>query len=178
MTISRYHLFGVKYLLVVALAYVFASVLLAQPAAAQPKTAATWVITSGALSKAGTTTQAPQGPVTKGVVVLGQAVAQGQAPIDSGTFKIRYSIHEQGGKYILRGVWRITKPGAPKTVHSTSDSLKGSLYAELLFNPATSAGDLQAKVTINPTRRHGAKTVKADGVFQGNEKFEGTLTIW
>ena len=173
---SRYHLSGVKYLLV-ALVYVFAASLLAQPAAAQPATAATWDLTNGALAKPGKTIQSPQGQVYTGVVVKAAAVAHGQAPIDSGNFKIRYSIHEEAGKYILRGVWRITKQGAAKTVHSTSDSLKGSLYAELPFNPATSPGTIQAKVSINPTRRHGSKTVKADGYFTGNEKFEGTLTI-
>lgn len=174
---SRYHLFGVKYLLVMALVYVCAALLLAQPAAAQPATTATWDLTGGSLINPGKTTQSPQGPVTKGVVVHAQALAQGPAPIDAGTFSIRYSLHEQDGKYILRGVWHITKAGATKAVHSTSDSLKGSLYAELSFNPATSAGPIQAKVSINPTRRHGGKTIKADGIFTGNEKFVGTLTI-
>ena len=175
---SRYHLFGVKYFLVMALMCICAAPLLAQPAAAQTATAATWEITNGTLAKPGKVKQSPQGQVTNGVVVKAEAVAQGQAPIDSGKFKIRYSIHEEAGKYILRGVWRITKAGAAKTVHSTADSLKGSIYAELPFNPATSTGDIQAKVSINPTRRHGAKTVKAEGYFKGNEKFEGTLTIW
>jgi hypothetical protein len=167
-----------KYLLLVAVAIVCAASLLIQPAAAQPATAATWDLSSGALAKPGKVKQSPTGPVINGVVVKSQAVARGQAPVDAGTFKVRYSIHEKAGKYILRGVWRITKAGATKAVHSTSDSIKGAIYAELPFNPITTAGTFQAKVSINPTRRHGSKTVKADGYFMGNEKFEGTITIW
>ena len=175
---SRCSLSCVKYLLVVAIAFVCGASLLAQPVAAQPATAATWDLTKGAMVNPGKVKQSPQGQVTNSVVVKAEAMARGQAPIDSGKFKIRYSVHEEAGKYILRGVWRITKAGATKAVHSTSDSLKGSIYAELPFNPATGTGTIQAKVSINPTRRHGGKTIKADGSFTGNEKFEGTITIW
>lgn len=173
----------VKYLLVVAMAFVGAASLLAQPVAAQPAMAATWQLSNGAQVHQGApihqgkVKQSQQGQVTAGITVHGDAVANGPAPIASGKFSVRYSIHENAGKFILRGVWRISKAGAVKAVHSTSDSLKGTLYAELTFNPATTPGEIQAKVTINPTRRHGGKTAKANGTFTGDQNFNGILTI-
>lgn len=159
--------------LVVALVFVCTSTLQAKPASHTT----TWVITQGKAAQPGKAVQAQDGQLTAGHEVQAVAQAQGPARVPAGNFTVKYTVQEKAGVYIVRGTWDITKPGAPKATHSTPDSVKGSLYAELPFNPATTAGTVNAKVLISPKRRTGDKAVKAVGTFTGNEKFEGTLTI-
>ncbi len=162
---------------VVALVLICTSTLQAQPSSHQAGKTSTWVLAQGAAVEAGKAVQSKEGQLSAGHEVQAVAQAKGPARVQAGNFTIKYTVQEKAGIYIVRGAWDLTKPGAAKTTHHTPDSVKGTLYAELPFNPATTAGPIDAKVFVSPKRRHGDKAVKAEGTFSGNEKFEGTLTI-
>lgn len=179
----RFHPFVSTTLLVAVLALFSASTLLAQPMTnpkAKPadtaKTAKTmtWVLTDAKVIDPGKT----DGNLTTGYVVEATVTARGQARVSAGKFTILCTIEDQGGgKYQLRGAWDITRTGAPKAVHHTADSIKGTLVANLGFNPAATAGTINAKTFVNPKRRHAGQEVKAKGDFTGDEKFNGTISI-
>ncbi|MBM4299925.1 MAG: hypothetical protein FJ121_00110 [Deltaproteobacteria bacterium] len=172
-------------LLVAALALFSASTLLAQPMSnpeAKPPRTMTWVLTNG-------TVIAPEqiktdGNLTTGYVVEATAAAQGRARVLAGKFTIKCTIENKGGgQFLLRGAWDITREGAPQTTRRTPDSIKGTLVANLDFNPAASinqaagAGPINGNVLVNPKRRHAGKEVKAKGTFKGDEKFNGTIFL-
>ena len=164
-------------LLAVALVLSGTSTLLAQPGSPQAGKTSTWVLSQGTAVEAGKAVQSKAGQLTAGHAVQAVAQAKGPASVQAGNFTIKYTVQEKAGIYILRGAWDLTKPGAAKATHHTPDSIRGTLYAELSFNPATTAGTIDAKVFVSPKRRAGGKAVKAAGTFSGNEKFEGTLTL-
>jgi hypothetical protein len=162
--------------LVVALVFTCA-LTLAQPASSGPAETVTWVLTQGTAFQSGKAALKGNGRLTTGHVKQAAAQSRGPARVGAGKFTINYTVQENAGKYILRGAWDITKEGALKTSHHTPDSVKGFLYAELPFNPATTSGTIEAKVLVAPLLRHGGEEVKAHGTFTGNEKFEGTLSL-
>jgi len=163
--------------LAVALVLVSTSTLLAQPRSPKPALTRTWVLTQVKVVNSGKTSTTSEGTLTTGYVVQAAARSQGAKKTISGTFTINCSIEEKGGIYYLRGAWDITRVGAPRKTHNTPNSMKGSLMAELPFNPATTTGTINAKTLATPKRRHGGNEVKAEGTFSGNEKFGGTLTL-
>jgi hypothetical protein len=118
------------------------------------------------------------GKFTTGYVVEATATAKGPARVSAGKFTLKGTIEDQGGgKFQLRGAWDITREGAAKTTHRGPDSIKGTLVANLDFNPAAGAGAIDGNVITSPQRRHAGKEEKAKGTFTGNEKFNGTITI-
>jgi hypothetical protein len=163
--------------LVVALVFTFTSMVTAQSASRGPAETVTWDLTQGTAVQAGSATLRGAEQLKAGNVRQAAAQSRGPASVGAGKFTVNYAVQENAGKYILRGVWDITKEGALKKGHHTPDSVKGLLYAELPFNPATTSGNIEAKVLVAPMLRHGAKEAKALGTFTGNEKFEGTLSI-
>jgi hypothetical protein len=173
----RFHSSLATFLLAVALVLSGTATLLAQPVSHQSGQTSTWVLSQGAVGGAGKAVQSKAGQLTAGHEVQAVAQAQGAAGVPAGNFTIKYTVEEKGGIYILRGAWDLTKPGAAKATHHTPDSIRGTLYAELSFNPATTTGTIDAKVFVSPKRRTGGKAVKAAGTFTGNERFEGTLTL-
>jgi hypothetical protein len=174
----RTHLSLAPYLLVVALVFFCTSTLLAQPVAKPPKTV-TWTLTQGTVVDFGQTTTAPDGStLVTGYTVQATAQSQGKARVRTGKFTIKCTIQEKAGQYQLRGAWDITREGSPKTTHHTPHSIKGTLGADLSFNPAANGtGDINGIVGVSAKRRHAGKEVKAQGTFSGNQNFEGTLTI-
>jgi spore coat protein U-like protein len=162
--------------LVVALVFTCAS-MLAHPASSLAAETMTWDLTQGTAVQSGKAPLKGNGLLTAGHVKQAAAQSRGPARVDAGKFTINYTIQEKAGKYILRGAWDITKEGVVKTSHHSPDSVKGVLYAELPFNPATTPGSFKAKVLVAPMLRQGGEEVKAHGTFTGNEKFEGTLSI-
>ena len=173
----RSHLSLSTYLLVVAMVFAFTSMLLAQPASSRAAETVTWDLTQGTAVQSGKAAIKGPGLLTAGHVKQSVAESRGSAQVSAGKFTINYMVQEKAGKYILRGAWDITKEGALPTSHRTPDSVKGFLYAELPFNPATTSGTIEAKVLVVPRLRQGGEEVKAYGTFTGNEKFEGTLSI-
>lgn len=177
----RTHLNVAPYLLVVALVLIFNSTLLAQPAAqraAKPPTTVTWTLTKATVVDAGQTTQTPEGVKVTGYTVQATATSQGQARVRSGQFTIKCTIQEKDGQFQLRGAWDITGTGSRKTTHNTPHSIRGTLMANLSFNPAAGGtGPIDGDVLVTAKRRHAGKELKAQGPFTGNEKFEGTLAI-
>jgi hypothetical protein len=161
----------------VALVFTFTSMVLAQSASSRPAETVTWDLTQGTAVQSGKAALKGNGMLTAGHVKQATAQSRGPARVDAGKFTINYAVQENAGKYILRGVWDITKEGALKASHHAPDSVKGVLYAELPFNPATTSGTIEAKVLVAPMLRHGGKEAKAQGTFRGNEKFEGTLSL-
>jgi len=171
----RTHLSLAPYLLVVALVFFCTSTLLAQPVAKPPKTV-TWSLTQGAVVP-GSTIQTPEGVIT-GYTVQATAQSQGKSRVRAGKFTIKCTIQENAGQYQLRGAWDITREGSPKTAHHTPHSIKGTLGADLSFNPAAGdTGNINGNVLVSAKRRHAGKEVKAQGTFSVNQNFEGTLTI-
>ena len=172
----RSHPFLSTSLLVAALALFSASTLLAQPAPnpqAKPPRTMTWVLTNGAVIDSGK----PDGKLTTGYVVEATATSKGPARVSAGKFTMRCTIEAKDGKFLLRGAWDITREGAAKTSHRGPDSIKGTLVANLDFNPAAGAGAINGNVLVSPQRRHAGMEVKAKGTFTGDEKFNGTITI-
>ena len=174
----RSHPFLSTSLLVAALALFSASTLLAQPAPnpqAKPPKTMTWVLTDGAPINPDQIKT--DGKFTTGYVVQATATAQGPARVITGKFTVRCTIEEKDGKFLLRGAWDITREGVAKTTHRGPDSIKGTLVANLDFNPAAGAGAINGNVFVSPLRRHAGKEVKAKGTFTGNERFNGTIFI-
>jgi len=171
----RSHPFLFTSLLVAALALFSASTLLAQPMApkAKPGKTMTWVLTQGKVVEQGNTVA----NLTTGYVVEATAKAKGPARVSAGKFTMRCTIEEKEGKFLLRGAWDITRAGAPKTTYHTPDSIKGTLVANLDFNPAAAAGAINGTVLVGPKRRHAGKEVRAKGTFTGDEKFNGTIFL-
>jgi len=177
----RPHLFLSTPLLVAALVLFSASTLLAQPMSnrkAQPAKTMTWVLTKGAVVDQGKT----EGGITTGYVVEATATAKGQARVKTGKFTMRCTIQEQGDHFQLRGAWDITKVGASKANRRSPDSIKGTLVANLNFNPAVpdaTAGvrQIKAHALVGPQQRHAGKEDKAEGHFTGDEHFNGTISI-
>jgi hypothetical protein len=166
-------------ILVAALVLFSASMLLAQPMtnpnadpARGPKTM-TWVLSNGTVINPGKV----EGNLTTGYVVEATATAKGSARVITGKFTIRCTIEEKDGKFLLRGAWDITREGVAKTTHRGPDSIKGTLVANLDFNPAAGDGAINGNAFVSPQRRHAGKEVKAKGTFTGNEKFNGTISI-
>jgi hypothetical protein len=162
---------------VTALFLFSASTLLAQAMPnrkARPAQTATWVLTGAKVIDRGQT----HGNLTTGYVVEATATAQGPARINTGKFTIRCTIEDKGaGQFLLRGAWDITKQGAAKTTRHTAHSVKGLLVSKLSFNPAATAGPVEAQVDLGPRVRQAGHVSRAKGSFAGNEVFEGTLTI-
>jgi hypothetical protein len=168
---------------VAALALFSASTLLARPTSnpkAKPAKTMTWVLTNGTVIDPGKT----DGKLTTGYVVEATATAQGPARVSAGKFTLKGTIEDQGGgKLSLRGVWNITREGAPTKTHRTADSIKGTLVANLDHNPAASinqaagAGVINGEVRVSPRRRHADKEIHAAGTFTGDEKFNGTISL-
>ena len=155
-------------LLVVALVFICASTVLAQPPSA-PKTM-TWALSNGTVVDPGTTT----GNITTGYKVEATAQAQGRAKVATGKFTINCTIQQQAdGTYKLQGAWDITREGAAKAAHHTPGSIKGTLSANLTAWP----GPIDGQVLVTPMRRHAGKAAKAQGTFKANENFDGTLSI-
>jgi len=171
----RSHPFLFTSLLVAALVLFSASTLLAQSMApkAKPGKTMTWVLTQGKVVEQGNTVA----NLTTGYVVEATATAKGPARVSAGKFTMRCTIEEKEGKFLLRGAWDITRAGAPKTTYHTPDSIKGTLVANLDFNPAAAAGAINGTVLVGPKRRHAGKEVRAKGTFTGDEKFNGTIFL-
>lgn len=177
----RIHLSVAPYLLVLALVLTCSSTLLAQPAAppaAKGPTTITWTLTQPKVVDAGQTTQTPEGVKVTGYTVQATATSAGQARVRSGQFTMKCTIQEKGGQFQLRGAWDITGTGSVKTTHGTPNSIRGTLVANLAFNPAAGGtGSIDGDVLVSAKRRHAGKELNAQGPFKGNEKFEGTLSI-
>jgi hypothetical protein len=173
----RSRLFLPTSLLAVVLVFTFTSMVVAQSASSGSAETVTWDLTQGTAVQSGKAALKGAEQLNAGNVKQAAAKSRGPAPVGDGKFTVNYTVQENAGKYILRGAWDITKEGALKKGHHTPDSVKGLLYAELPFNPATTSGNIEAKVLVAPMLRHGAKEAKAQGTFTGNEKFEGTLAI-
>lgn len=162
---------------VMALAFLCTLTLLAHPASSKAAETVSWDLTQGTAVQSGKAAMKGPGLLTAGHVTQAEAQSRGPAQVGAGKFTINYAVQEKAGKYILRGEWDITKEGALQTSYSPADSVQGLIYAELPFNPATSAGAIDAQVLVFPRVRQGGDAVKAVGTFKGNEKFEGTLSI-
>jgi len=174
----RSHPFLSTSLLVAALALFSASTLLAQPAPnpqAKPPRTMTWDLSGGKVINPKQIKT--DGKFTTGYVVEATATAKGPARVSAGKFTMRCTIEEKEGKFLLRGAWDITRAGAPKTTYHTPDSIKGTLVANLDFNPAAAAGAINGTVLVGPKRRHAGKEVRAKGTFTGDEKFNGTIFL-
>ena len=164
-------------LLLVALVFTFTSMVPAQSASSRLAETVTWDLTQGTAERSVRAPLKVNERSTAGHVKQAAAQSRGPARVGDGKFTINYTVQENAGKYILRGSWDITKEGALKKGHHTPDSVKGLLYAELPFNPATSPGTIEAKVLVAPMLRQAGEQSKAHGTFTGNEKFEGTLSL-
>ena len=173
-------------LLVAALALFSASTLLAQSTSnpkAKPAKTMTWALTDAKVISPDQIKT--EGNLTTGYVVEATATAKGPARVSAGKVTLRGTIEDQGnGQFLLRGVWDITREGAPKKqIRRSPDSIKGTLVANLDFNPAVSvnraagAGAINGNVLVSPKRRHAGKEIKAKGTFTGDEKFNGTISI-
>jgi hypothetical protein len=166
---------------VAALVLFSASTLLAQPMSnrkAKPAKTMTWVLTQGAVVDQGKT----EGRFTTGYVVEATATAKGQARVNTGKFTMICAIEDKGDHFQLRGAWDITKIGASKGTRRSPDSIKGTLVANLQFNPTVpdaTAGvrEIKANALVGPKRRHAGKEDKAEGHFTGDENFNGTISI-
>lgn len=174
----RSHPFLSTFLLMAVLALFSASTLQAQAASnpqAKPPKTMTWDLTGGKVINPEQIKT--EGKFTTGYVVEATAVAKGAARVLTGKFTIKCTIEEKDGKFLLRGAWDITREGVAKTTHRGPDSIKGTLVANLDFNPAAGAGAINGKVFVSPQRRHAGKEMKATGPFTGDEKFNGAITI-
>ena len=175
----RSHPFLSTSLLVAALALFSASTLLAQPAPnpqAKPPRTMTWDLSGGKVINPKQIKT--DGKFTTGYVVEATATAKGPARVSAGKFTMRCTIEEKDGKFLLRGAWDITREGAAKTTHRSPDSIKGTLVANLDFNPAAGDGAINGDVFVSPQRRHAGKEIKATGTFTGKDKFfNGTIIL-
>ena len=160
-----------------------ALVLICAGAAPAKQQAVTWQLTNLQVVNAGETVETPQGLMTTGYVVEGDAASAG-GPFSNGKFQLTLSAFspfkkmagQKPGVWYVQGVWSITDvaaaPEVAKARHSAA-KVKGNLSAQLAFNPATDSGEFSGKVRVpfSPFWGRGA------GTFSGDLENEGQLSL-
>jgi hypothetical protein len=146
-----------------------------------------WNVTNARMVNAGRTERVQNGVLSAGYIVEADAAATDpSAPMQRGTFRITLTAFspamdmpgQKAGAWYVQGDWSITDEKATekeKAARHSPTVIKGSLTAELAFNPASDRGTVNAliRLPLSPADRRAA----GKGTFSGNEKFEGMITL-
>jgi hypothetical protein len=154
---------------------------------AEPRTTVGWYINHAKVVRNGQTAKTSIGTLTSGCVVEATATAIGDAPIETGWFRITYTAfspsrridNTESGRWHLHGDWSITAKRSRSTAgggRRGSAVVKGSLSSLLPFNPMTSQGAIEAAISV-PMSKTGKKRMKRAGNFYGNDRFEGQMLL-
>ncbi|AJE02768.1 hypothetical protein [Geobacter pickeringii] len=143
-----------------------------------------WQLTNAKVVRSGQSSETGEGTLNSGYTVEADAVAVGEdVPVPQGKFRLiltaisphRDTPDQKGGRWYLQGSWTLAGSPSVKTRHVPA-VIRGDLTADLSFNPATAQGELDARMTA-PRLTPPSRWVSGEGVFTGNERFEGKLTL-
>ena len=176
----RYLRFIVAVPLALAIAFIAGA---AEPAQAEGKSIdfrkqPSWEIKNAKITSNGRSTKMPQGTLIDRITIEADAVS-GKDDALNGKFALTCSLFspqkdlpgQRKGHWYVRGDWTISDPSAPSEqlkYRHTPAVVKGSITADLTFNPLKTPGKINGSVRLI----YGKK-----GTFSGNEKFEGSLRI-
>jgi hypothetical protein len=144
----------------------------------------TWNLHNGRVVQYGTTMEIAEGSLTTGYTIEALALREGSTSADE-KFLLTLTVFsprqdrlgQKAGRWYLRGSWSITeeqaKPEERRTRYGPGEA-KGTLTAELSFNPITEAGIIHGRIRMSRLARAGGNGA---GTFQGNQLFEGKLSI-
>ncbi len=147
-----------------------------------------WQVTDAKVVSPGTTGRAPDGTLTQGYAVEAVAVATTPGtPVPRGVFQLTVTAFrplrdlpgQKAGVWYVRGTWSVTDEQASAAELAARHSpavVRGSLSAELTFDPAVQAGAVEALLTL-PLSPDGGRWSRGSGSFSGNERFEGEMRI-
>ena len=126
------------------------------------------------------------GVLITGYQVAAIAVPRGDHALFAGTFAATLSLFkpsrnlpgQTAGKWYVAGNWTITHSGGGPKQRTWENPMmaRGSMTAELSFDPRTARGTVDALLQI-PRLSAAGWRAPVRGVFSGNEKFEGTLSF-
>jgi hypothetical protein len=153
----------------------------------EPATTVGWYLNHAKVVRKGQAAKTSIGTLTSGCVVEATATAIGDAPIETGRFRITFTAfspshridNAESGRWHIHGDWSITAKGSRSTAgggRRGSAVVKGSLSSLLSFNPMTSQGAIEAAISA-PMSKTGKKRMKGTGIFYGNDRFEGQMLL-
>ncbi len=147
-----------------------------------------WQLSGAKVINQGQTKTVKPGVITRDYTVEATATSiTPSTPVRKGTFRATLTAFspasdmpgQKAGMWYVQGKWRITDDSATKKEKDARHSpavVDGSISAELLFNPAASAGDITASIDMPSSPAAGVWTV-GKGRFTGNERFEGDIEV-
>jgi hypothetical protein len=147
-----------------------------------------WQLTQARVLSHGVTTHVPFGTLTDGYVVEAVATATtAETPVPLGRFEISVSAFQpardmpgqKAGVWYVRGSWAVMDEQASdeeKAARHSPSIVRGGLSAELPFNPANTAGTVDAAVSL-PMSPDGGRWSRGEGTFSGSEVFDGEIQI-
>ena len=150
---------------------------------------ALWQISQTRVMAQGETTVIPEGVLSSGYVLRGKASSNEEgAPFIEGIFQVTLSAFsptkdmpgQKAGKWYVRGDWTLTDSNADPAARQFRHNphlISGTLTAELDFNPAETAGELEAKLFQQKSAMRQRRGGVPMGTFSGNQNFEGTLYL-
>ena len=136
-----------------------------------------WEISNAKVSGSGSVTRMPQGSLIDRITVEGDARSKEGATALNGKFTLILSLFapaqnmtgQKKGHWYVRGDWTISDPEVPPEqlrYRHTPAVVKGTMTADLAFNPLKTAGRINGAVRLTSGKK---------GSFSGNERFEGSL---
>jgi hypothetical protein len=173
--------------LIVLLSVAVYAIPLALAAQTGEKQEIVWQITNARVIDPGQTTSSDEGILTTGYTIEAKAKTTSKSMLQDGNFQMVVTVFspktdmpgQKAGHWYLNGQWTITDAKATssekKARHSKS-KIKGTLTADLLFNPAVKTGDIEAKVRT-PMSPATGRWSQGKGTFSGNALFEGSLVL-
>ncbi|MCU0836430.1 MAG: hypothetical protein MUC77_18660 [Chromatiaceae bacterium] len=147
-----------------------------------------WQLTQARVLSHGVTTRVPVGTLTEDYLVEAVATATTDGtPVPQGRFEISVSAFQpardmpgqKAGVWYVRANWAVMDEQASEEEQAARHSpsiVRGSLSAELPFNPANTAGTMDAAVRL-PMSPDGGRWSRGDGTFTGSQVFEGEIQI-
>jgi hypothetical protein len=146
-----------------------------------------WNLSHGKVVHRGRTARTCRGTLTTEYVVEATACALGDAPIENGKFRMTLTAfspsrgisNKVSGRWHIHGDWTITAEGTRSRTAIARRRpvvLKGDLRTHLPFNPTTSHGSIKASISL-PRSKTCKKCGKGEGVFYGNDRFEGHMFV-
>jgi hypothetical protein len=153
----------------------------------EPRKIVGWYLDHAKVVRNGQAVKTSIGSLGSGCVVEATATAIGDAPIETGRFRIIYTAfshskridNTESSQWHISGDWTITATGGRSRARGSRNGsavLKGSLSSLLLFNPMASKGTIKATISV-PMSRTGKKRLMGDGTFYGNDRFEGQMFL-
>lgn len=148
----------------------------------------TWQLSNARVVSSPQVGETPEGILITDYIVEAVVASQEEfAPVTQGKFRLTATVFspkadmvgQRAGYWYLRGTWTVTEESTdPKALKARYGPgvVKGSLSAELSFNPLTQVGAVTAQVRL-PMLPQGGRWGSGEGIFSGSELLNGEMTV-